>query len=132
MKKNLFFLGLFGASVSLSTGAAVVLFDFESEAERKAAPRRFAHDRTICVTNAFATSGQHALYFKSGPWRKGLDEWPSFNLNTSVKDWRGYDRLVIDLVSVGEGNDSLSTFICEPEGRVQNGLNAHTTLPARG
>ena len=111
---------------------AVTLFDFEDEAERKATPRRFAHDRTICVTNAFATSGQYALYFKSGPWRKGLHEWPSFNLNTSVRDWRGFDRLVIDLVSVGEGDDTLSTFICAPDGRVQNGLSARTSLPARG
>ena len=116
----------------MSAAAATVLFDFEDEAKQKTAPRKFAHDRTICVTNAFATSGQHALYFKSGPWRKGLDEWPSFNLHTSVKDWRGYDRLVIDLVSIGEGNDSLSTFICAPDGRVQNGLNAHTSLPAPG
>ncbi len=116
----------------MSSSAATALFDFETEAERKASPRRFAHDRTICVTNAFATSGHHALYFKSGPWRKGLDEWPSFNLHTSEKDWRGYDRLVIDLVSLGEGNDSLSTFICAPEGRVQNGLNARISLPAPG
>ena len=116
----------------MSVGAATVLFDFETEDVQKTAPRVFAHDRTICVTNAFATSGQHALYFKSGPWRKGLDEWPSFNLRTSVNDWRDYDRLVIDLVSVGEGNDTLSTFISGPEGRVQNGLNAQTTLPARG
>ena len=132
MKKTALFLGLFGAGVSISATAATVLFDFETEDEQKTAPRVFAHDRTICVTNAFATSGQHALYFKSGPWRKGLDEWPSFNLHTSVKDWRGYDRLVIDLVSAGEGNDTLSTFISGPEGRVQNGLHAHTTLPARG
>ena len=132
MKKAALFLTLAAAYVSMSAFAATVLFDFEAEAERNASPRKFAHDRTICVTNAFATSGHHALYFKSGPWRKGLDEWPSFNLHTSVKDWRGYDRLVFDLVSVGEGNDSLSTFICAPEGRVQNGLNATTTLPPRG
>ncbi len=132
MKKTALFLGLFGAGVSISATAATVLFDFETEDEQKTAPRVFAHDRTICVTNAFATSGQHALYFKSGPWRNGLDEWPSFNLDSSVKDWRGYDRLVIDLVSIGEGGDTLSTFICPPVGRVQNGLNAHTTLPARG
>ena len=132
MKKTALFLGLFGAGVSISATAATVLFDFETEDEQKTAPRVFAHDRTICVTNAFATSGQHALYFKSGPWRKGLDEWPSFNLHTSVNDWRNYDRLVIDLVSVGKGNDTLSTFISGPEGRVQNGLNAQTTLPARG
>ncbi|MBR0067685.1 MAG: DUF4091 domain-containing protein [Kiritimatiellae bacterium] len=132
MKKTALFLGLFGAGVSISAAAATVLFDFETEDEQKTAPRVFAHDRTICVTNAFATSGQHALYFKSGPWRKGLDEWPNFNLHTSVKDWRGYDRLVIDLVSAGEGNDTLSTFISGPEGRVQNGLHAQTTLPARG
>ena len=132
MKKTALFLGLFGAGVSMTAAAATVLFDFETEDEQKTAPRVFAHDRTICVTNAFATSGQHALYFKSGPWRKGLDEWPSFNLHTSVKDWRDYDRLVIDLVSAGEGNDTLSTFISGPEGRVQNGLHAQTTLPARG
>ena len=132
MKKTAFLQMLLGAYFSISAGAATVLFDFEDEAKQKTAPRLFARDRTICVTNAFATSGQHTLYFKSGPWRKGLDEWPSFNLHTPVKDWRGYDRLVIDLMSVGEGNDSLSTFICAPEGRVQNGLNAHTTLPAPG
>ncbi len=67
----------------------VTLFDFETEAEQAAVPASFAKDRTICVTNAFATSGQCALYFKSGPWRAGLDEWPSFNLSTSVRDWRG-------------------------------------------
>ena len=111
---------------------AVTLFDFEDEAERKAAPRIFAKDRTVCVTNAFATSGMHALYFGSGPWRKGLSEWPSFNLHTSVRDWRGYDRLAIGLVSVGEGGDTLSTFICAPDGRVQNGLSARTPLPIRG
>ena len=94
MKKSAILLGLFGAGISLSAAAATILFDFETDAEQKAVPRKFAHDRTICVTNAFATSGQHALYFKSGPWRKGLDEWPSFNLDSSVKDWRGYDRLV--------------------------------------
>ena len=132
MRKSAVLSVLLGAGVSVSALAATVLFDFETDAEQKAAPRRFAHDRTICVTNAFATSGQHALYFKSGPWRKGLDEWPSFNLDSSVKDWRGYDRLVIDLVSIGEGGDSLSSFICPPVGRVQNGLNAHTFLPPRG
>lgn len=90
------------ASVCAAHGA-VTLFDFEDEAERATVPCRFAHDRTICVTNALATSGEHALYFRSGPWSKGLDRWPSFDLHTSVRDWRGYDRLVIDLVSAGEG-----------------------------
>ena len=108
------------AAVCAAHGA-VTLFDFEDKAEQKAAPRKFAHDRTICVTNALATSGEHALYFRSGPWRKGLDRWPSFDLHTSVRDWRGYDRLVIDLVSVGEGNDTLSTFICAPIPRIESG-----------
>ena len=117
------------AAVCAAHGA-VTLFDFEDEAERKSAPRKFANDRTICVTNVLATSGEHALYFRSGPWRKGLDRWPSFNLHTSVRDWRGYDRLVIDLVSAGEGEDTLGTFICAPDGR--RGPNATTTLPSRG
>ena len=110
----------------------VTLFDFEDEAECAAVPTSLAKNRTICVTNAFATSGEYALFFKSGSWRDGLDEWPSFNLVTSVRDWRDYDRLVIDLVSVGEGNDSLGTFICASGGNVQNGLHASTPLPPRG
>ena len=67
MRKSAVLSVLLGAGVSVSALAATVLFDFETDAEQKAAPRRFAHDRTICVTNAFATSGRHALYFKSGP-----------------------------------------------------------------
>ena len=122
---------LLAVALCAAAHGAVTLFDFEDEAEQAAVPSCFAKDRAICVTNVFATSGEHALYFKSGPWRSGLDEWPSFNLNTTVRDWRGYDRLVIDLVSIGEGNDSLSTFLCAPGGRVQNGLLARTTLPAR-
>jgi len=111
---------------------AVTLFDFETESERKSAPLQLSDYSTICVTNAFATSGRHSMYFSGGPWREGLAEWPSFNLHTPVRDWRGYDRLVVDLVSVGEGGDNLSAFICAPEGRVQDGLKATTILPARG
>ena len=54
MRKTALFLGLFGAGVSISAAAATVLFDFETEDEQKTAPRVFAHDRTICVTNALA------------------------------------------------------------------------------
>ena len=134
MMKHPFPFALFGISFSLCATSSTVLFDFEDELERKAVPRRFAHDSTICVTNAFATSGRHSLCFKSGLWLEGFDECecPSFNLNPSMRDWRGYDRLVIDLVSVGEGYDSISAFICESQGSVKNGLKASITLPARG
>ena len=128
MKTSLLLSCVFAAAFA---HGAVTLFDFETDAEIKAAPRVRNHNLTVCVSNAFATSGSHALYFKSGPWKKGRDEWPSFNLHTDVKDWRGYDRLVFDLASIGEGADSFNTFICGPTGPVQNGLNANITLPPR-
>ena len=112
--------------------AAEVLYDFETEAERKAVPAAEGKTFSVCVTNAFATSGTHALGFTCQPWKSGMPQWPSFTLKSSVKDWSGYDRLVVDVVNMGEAGDSLNVFIAGPDGRVQNGLNATMRLPGKG
>ena len=112
--------------------AAEVLYDFETEAERKAVPAAEGKTFSVCVTNAFATSGTHALGFTCQPWKNGMPQWPSFTLKSPVKDWSGYDRLVVDVVSMGEAGDSLNVFIAGPEGRVQNGLNSTMRLPGKG
>ena len=112
--------------------AAEVLYDFETEAERKAVPAAEGKTFSVCVTNAFATSGTHALGFTCQPWKSGMPQWPSFTLKSSVKDWSGYDRLVVDVVNVGDAGDSLGVFIAGPEGRVQNGLHSTMRLPGKG
>ena len=132
MKTALTFGLLFGASTSLSTLAATVLYDFETDAEQKAVPRLDGKDFQVGVTNAYATSGEHAIGFVCRPWSEGMNEWPSFTIASPVADWRGYDRLVVDVVNAGEAGDSLSTFIAEPKGRIQNGLHATMRLPGKG
>ena len=118
------------AAALIGCGAAgETLFDFETEEE---APNIQAKSYYIGVTNRFATSGEHALAFHCDPWRTGLPQWPSFNLHPSVTDWSGYDRMVIDLINLGEGGDYLGTYIAEKEGRIQNGLHASAILPERG
>ena len=126
---------------AVQTAAAKVLYDFETEAEQKAVAVVSGNAFSVCVTNAFATSGMHALGFACRPWKSGMPQWPSFTLKSPVKDWRDYDRLVVDVVSTGEvvgqavpgePGDPLSLFIAGPEGRIQNGLHATMRLPEKG
>ena len=119
---------LFAANAS----AATLLYDFETDAERAAVPRVSNGEFEIGVTNGFATSGDHALSFVCKPWREGMDEWPSFTLPSPVADWRGYDRLVVDVVNAEEEGDDLCLFVAGPEGRIQNGLAASFRLPGKG
>ena len=118
--------------VGASAVAETVLYDFETDAECAAVPTVSKNDFEVCVTNGLATSGTHALGFFCCPWEEGMGEWPSFTLPSPVGDWRGYDRLAVDVVNAGEDGDSLSIFIAGPDGRIQNGL-AHTIrLPGKG
>ena len=120
------------ALATCSLAGGTVLFDFETEQERKAAPRYDANGAHVGVTNAFATSGGHALRFACEPWRKGRPEWPSFTLTTKTTDWSGYDRLVVDIVGIGAGGDLFSTYIAGPDGRIQNGLGKSRRVPESG
>ena len=117
---------------AVQSAAAKVLYDFETEVEQKAVSVVKGDAFSVCVTNAFATSGTHALGFACRPWKSGMPQWPSFTLISPVKDWRDYDRLVVDVVNAGEAGDPLSLFIAGPEGRIQNGLHATLRLPGKG
>ncbi|MBQ9431938.1 MAG: DUF4091 domain-containing protein [Kiritimatiellae bacterium] len=111
---------------------AVTIFDFEDPAEQAAMPKVDGSDRVICVTNAFATSGGHSLFFGCKSWKKGMDQWPSFTITPPVSDWSKFDRMAVDLVNLGDGGDRFHVYLAEKEGRIQNGLLCNTTLPAHG
>ena len=120
--------GLAAALVSVLAHGSVTLFDFEDGN----APSVVEKTYSVHVTNAFATSGGHALSFKCEPWTEGMPEWPSFTLKTPIRDWSAYDRLAIDIVSLGSREtDKLNLFIAAPEGRVQNGLSRSLRLQSR-
>ena len=79
--------------------------------------------RRISYSDEFATEGVRSLRVQAGGWKKGEAEWPWFNFNPSIRDWRGYDRLVIDLVNAAPGGDGLSVS-------VKGAFSARTVLPA--
>ena len=120
------------AACALAAHGAVTLFDFETQQEIACAPNGKNSSRSFAVESRYSTHGTNALHWTCTPWRQGLDEWPSFTLETSVADWTKYDRMAVDIVNLAEGGASFSTFIAGAEGRIQNGLHATTRLPSHG
>ncbi len=129
MRPAILALALF--ATTLPALSETVLYDFETDAERAAVPCIANGEFEVCVTNGLATSGTYALGFFCRPWEEGMDEWPSFTLPSPVADWRGYDRLAVDVVNTGEEGDDICIFVAGPEGRIQNGLANAIRLPGK-
>ena len=141
----LLLLSAFGGEVAVSKAALFdldtlprtpppsgTILDFETEDERGRVP---AIDNASCrvfVTNGLATSGEHAVAFVCADWRPGMEIWPSFTIElpAGITDWRGYDRLAVDVVNFGKGRaTSLGMILGGPEGRIQNGYKVGTKVP---
>ena len=120
------------ASAALPAAARgdAVLFDFETDRDRAAVSRGHDGEYTVEITNAWATSGYSALLFACPPWINGMYDWPSFTLLTPFRDWRGYDRMVVDVVNFGDrgAGDLIGIYVAGPDGRIQNGLEAQFRL----
>ena len=101
------------AFAAKAVNAATTLFDFETEAEREAQPAEKTTGFHVCFTNAYATSGDYALHYVCHPWFDPgtASPDPTFTLTNSVTDWRGFDRLAIDVVSLGQGYGRLKLSI---------------------
>jgi len=149
-----FFIVARAASVAIAAGAAIAtsmthtfdldttprippasgtILDFETEAEREIVPAIDNASCKVCVTNRFATSGENALAFVCADWRPGMQIWPSFTMNIRATDWTGYDRLVIDVVNIGDGCGTfLGLILGGPGGRIQGGKKAITRVPENG
>ena len=124
--------------VACSAVAETVLFDFETETERAAVPTGVRWGYSVSVENRYAASGDYAVHFACPPWRKGIGEWPSCEFRPAITNWTGFDRLVVELVSlrdapdVGEGPGKLMLCLAGPTGNVKQGLEAHHQTPRRG
>ncbi len=130
-------------AAAIPSRAAVTVLDFETKAERASItkwqdvkPDADAPFR-VCATNRFATSGEHALWYRCAPWRDGMPKWPAFTVKPSVADWRGFDRLVADVVSVGEpgnpdGGDLISLWVMDPKGDQKNRFHGSAVVPPKG
>ena len=51
--------------------------------------------------------------FNPPSWRIGLPEWPAANflVPENSRDWRKYDRLIVELFNDDEGGDRLMSYI---------------------
>ena len=133
MKKHVVLntLSAIAAAAAFSCHGAVTLYDFEEDGKTHKINARTFY---VGVTNAFATSGTHGLRFRCDDWKQGMPEWPSFTLAVPVRDWTKFDRLSIDIVSLGDAEavERLSIFIAGPDGRIQNGLSSGIGPVTRG
>ena len=119
------------AAVLQRSDGAVRLFGFESHAERDCVKTKLSPEACAIVKEQ-SCEGEWALAYVPPPWQKGHEEWPSVTISVpeGLKDWRGYDRLTIDLISLGDGFDMLKCFIAPSEGRVSQGVLMDVTLPS--
>ena len=121
-----------GRVVVEPAGTGVRLLDFEDPAEVKRLPTYRTKQQQTSVTNVFASSGKQSFFFRMARWRKGENEWPLFILPFGgSRDLSGYDRLAIDLVSLGDGGDGVSLSLSGPGVGDFGGLGASTVLKAR-
>ena len=123
------------ALCACSVSASVTLFDFETEEERCAAPNlRLDNGTVIAVTNAMAPSGSYTLHARKPVWREGMKDVSGirFEMKPPVADWRGYDRLVMDLYNDGQSGDWIYVRAVGPDDKWEDGLLCQFSLPAHG
>ena len=121
-------------AAALAADAATQVFDFETAAERDALPYR-QHDggkTALGIAQAYAASGTNALRFSTAAWRKGRPEWPAFELRTPVKDWRAYDRLIVDITNPNEERYRFSLFVSDTDTPIRKGLSHTFAVPSFG
>lgn len=125
---------VFAASLAsaCSALAATTVFDFETPAEAAALPYREKGITALAPDQAFATSGTNSLRFTSAAWKQGMPEWPAFELKTTARDWRAYDRLVVDITNPNEERYPFALFVSDTRVPFRKGLHHTFALPSFG
>ncbi len=117
---------------TLTASAAAPLFDFEGPDAAAALPYRSRAQTALDIVPAFATSGTNSLRFSSAEWQPGMPEWPAFELKTPLRDWRGYDRLVVDITNPSETRFPFSLFVSDSKVPIRQGLRHSFAVPSSG
>lgn len=112
--------------------AATTLLDFESQADLARLPYRSRGKTRLETVPEFATDGRAALRFSTPAWRKGMPEWPSFEMTSPVRDWSPFDRLMVDVTNPGADRHFFSLMVSDSKVPVRQGLIYRFELPSRG
>ena len=113
---------------------AVTLFDFESNEDLAVWKVDRKTTDSLKLSTNYVTSGRHSLELRAPPgvW------WAMFDTAPSVKDWSGYDRLVVDITNPNADATVLVAYIGEALGGYTRsvswmyGFKCSFNLPARG
>lgn len=111
-------------ALALEVGAAgTVVGDFETDDDLAALRWASQGSSRIERASSYASHGSSALRFVSPAWRQGAPEWPAFEWTPAVRDWRPYDRLVIDLVNPQPERPHFALFVSDSKVPVRQGLH---------
>ncbi len=119
-------------ATSLTAFAITPLFDFESAEQVNSLPYRTRGASALDIVQKFATSGTNSLRFTSTRWEKGMPEWPQFELTPQLRDWSGYDRLVVDIVNPAEERFVFGLYVSDTRVPFREGLSHSFSLASRG
>lgn len=112
--------------------AAELLFGCETDAEVSAWMLRSGGQDRLARDPGYATQGEFSMRFATPAWKDGMAQWPAFEVEPPVSDWRGYDRLMIDITHPGDGEHTLSLFVSDRKVPFREGLRYRFDLPKRG
>lgn len=77
----------------------LLLFGFESPADLSAWTLNMPNQDTLTLSTKYATQGKYSVVWYTPEWKPGMEQWPIWQTTPPVKDWRGYDRLMIDFTN---------------------------------
>lgn len=112
--------------------AATTLLDFETDAELSLLPYRSRGKTTLAPVAELATHGRTALRFSTPAWKKGMPEWPSFEMKAPVRDWSPYDRLLVDITNLSPDRHFFSLMVSDSKVPVRQGLKYSFELASLG
>ena len=103
-----------------------LLFSFEQDLAPWVVPT--PKETTITPATRFATDGKRSMLLTTQKWVQGMPEWPGLVApKFPIRDWSGYDRLMIDLVNPTPVQSSWAAFCTDSkvpwlEGKLVDGL----------
>jgi hypothetical protein len=108
------------------------LYNFEQENQVKQWRARIPQQDSLGWTQEFATTGKSALRFESSAWKAGEAQWPGLECNPPVRDWRQYDRLVLDVTNARADCPTLSIAISDVKTPLRQSLVQPFQVPPLG
>ena len=108
------------------------VFDFVSENALSVWRIGVPGQDTLRLSKLYATSGTYSLEYHTPAWKKGMPEWPSFETAPAVKDWTGFDRIVVDITNPGATAPKFWAFLSDSKTPFRSGVQYAFDLPKRG